>query len=81
MGGRFARLTTLLLRDGSLGADGVWLVCQGLAAAMPTPPLLELDLSGNEVCVRGRRWVVWVVWCGDHMLGHTASGEGVEDGL
>jgi hypothetical protein len=49
VGGRFAHLTTLLLRDGSLGAGGVAAVCQGLAAAVPSPPLTELDLSGNEV--------------------------------
>ena len=49
VGGRFAHLTTLLLRDGSLGAVGVAAVCQGLAAAVPSPPLVELDLSGNEV--------------------------------
>lgn len=82
-------LETLLLRDDALGDDGVKLVCEVLAVS--APKLKVLDISGNEMAVRGAKGLAKLLATGkmrevlaeDNELGSSGAvrlAKGIEEG-
>lgn len=82
-------LETLLLRDDALGDDGVRLICEVLAG---TAPMLKvLDISGNEMALRGAKGLAKLLAVGkvrevlaeDNELGSLGAvrlAKGIEEG-